>query len=222
MGSVIISSPDGYRGYAKSVNALVSLALENEPGVEWLVTGGDDVLPDPDHSAEEIARECSLYFSDHLWTYRTFQPEFDSQICASDSATFGVMQPTGDRWGADEVWAQKRWPDAPAYIDRICGSPWMGREFCRRANAGQGPLHPGFSHMFVDENLQEYAKHLGILWQRRDLIQHHNHCLRKKGATEKDIPEFLRAVNQPDHWKESKALFDRLKAERWASCMPIA
>ncbi len=106
-----------------------------------------------------------------------------------------------------------------AYIDRICGSAWLGREFCKRANQGRGPLHPDFYHMHVDECLYEYAKMLGILWQRRDLTHFHNHW--GLDGDSRKMPEFLRKVNTPEHWNESKAILDKLKAEKFASCLPL-
>ena len=96
--------------------------------------------------------------------------------------TFGVMQATGDRWGENEPWARAQFPDAPAYIDRICGSPWIGREFARRMNQGKGPFWREYFHMFADEELQCVAQRLGVLWQRRDLTHHHEHPRRSAGA----------------------------------------
>jgi len=55
-----------YPGYARAVNVLAKQVLEQDPTCEWIVTGGDDVLPDPNHSAEEIARECSEYFANAM------------------------------------------------------------------------------------------------------------------------------------------------------------
>lgn len=64
----------GYVGYGWAVNLLC-----RQPGpsqADWIVTGGDDILPDPDRVPETVASECSEHFS----------------------GTFGVMQPIGDRW----------------------------------------------------------------------------------------------------------------------------
>lgn len=193
-----------YPGYAQAVNHLIRKVLAMDLECDWVVTGGDDVWPDPDKRAEEIAEECTKYFWDRAQT--------------SFEITFGVMQPTGDRFG-DDPWSRHKWPDAPAYIDRICGSPFMGRDFCRRANNGIGPLHPHFFHMHVDECLLEYAKMLGILWQRRDLTHHHDHWGRTGDSSK--MPDFLRTVNSPEHWEESKAILDRLKEEKFASCLPL-
>lgn len=201
-----------YPGYAVAVNRLVKLALEDER-CDWIVTGGDDVSPDLSHTAEEIAHQCSAYFGD-MWSANLALTIKHSPISRSRAQTYGVMQPTGDRWGINPM-SQVQWPNAPAYIDRVCGSPWMGREFCKRMYGGKGPLYEGYTHMYVDEELQHVAKKLGVLWQRRDLIHYHHHWGRKRGSKE-DMPQFLEAVNSPEHWRQSKALFD----ERLAAGFP--
>ncbi len=127
-----------YKGYAVAVNTLVKLILETDPQAEWIVTGGDDVEPDPNHSAETIAAQCSEMFAQlHAERYKC------SPTCPQNHHTMGVMQPTGDRWGEHDIIPGK----TGAYIDRVCGSPWMGREFCRRMYQGQGPLFSGYYHM---------------------------------------------------------------------------
>jgi len=161
--------PGRYPGYAQAVNTLVRQVLHEDPKCDWIVTGGDDVFPDPNHTADEIAAQCS----EHFGGKRLSKP--------GDWTTFGVMQPTGDRWGEEEPYARQMWPDAPAMIDRICGSPWMGRSFCERINQGNGPLWPEYFHNWVDEELQNVAIKYGCFWQRRDLTHYHNHCVRTTG-----------------------------------------
>lgn len=193
-----------YPGYARAVNELVDFVARNNPDAEWFVTGGDDVEPDMNHTAEEIARQCSTHFAEKAAAQR-------GDWCAADyraAATFGVMQPTGDRF-------------AGGSIDRICGSPWMGREFCRRIYGGKGPLWPEFFHMFVDEHLQRAAQKLGILWQRPDLIHLHRHFMRASDdlnshAVRVQPPSHLVHVNLQKHWDESKAIFQRLEAAGFA------
>jgi hypothetical protein len=194
-----------YPGYAQAVNRLVACVLENDPSAEWCVAAGDDISPDLNHTAEEIARECADHFRNH---------HIDETGETIDvHPTYGVMQPTGDRWGEK--------PDHPdphlrtAYADRVCGSAWLGREFCQRVNRGNGPLWPAYYHMGVDEELQAVAIKLGILWQRPDLIHRHHHWGRKRGMTD-DMPAFLKEVNTPKHWTAYKKLF----AERQAAGFP--
>jgi hypothetical protein len=212
-----------YLGWARSVNLLVASIMAYDPAAEWIVTGGDDYLPDQTKRADEIASELTELFG----------------------GTLGVMQPTGDRWSEGRcttcngtgrllnlsgrpVGGNHACPDCngtgtSAVIDRICGSPWMGREFCRRMYHGAGPLYNGFYHNFADEHLQCVARKLGILWQRRDLIHRHEHWARQQAKTDKhtglggdvrNMPEWAAKINDPSSsdWERSKALFAKLKA----------
>lgn len=200
-----------YPGYAKAVNRLVHQVMDSDKDAEWFVTGGDDIHPDLNHTAEEIALECSWHFFEPHWR----EAELQSSHYGGDERraleTFGVMQPTGDRWGDKQG----------AYADRVCCSPWMGREFCRRIYGGTGPIWPEFDHMFEDEHLQAVAQKLGILWQRPDLIHYHEHWVRKandaggfRSMEERDAvePKHLKAWSGKEHWDKSKAIFERLKA----------
>jgi hypothetical protein len=142
--------------------------------------------------------------------------ELADELVAHFGGTFGVCQFTGDRFDG-------------GCIDRICGSPWMGREFCKRIYGGKGPLWPEFYHMFVDEHLQAVAKKLGILWQRPDLVHLHRHFARASahldsravavveggvelyGGEKKPRPAFLDKANSGAHWSEAKGIFERLR-----------
>lgn len=195
-----------YPGIAQAHNALIEAVFKDEE-CDWVVAGADDTDPDMGHTAEEIARQSSDYFAGH------YRGEPDGP-CA-DNATFGVMQPTGDRWGEDELHLGKR---GSAYIDRICGSPWIGREFARRVNGGKGPFWPEYSHMFADQTMQETAQRLGVLWQRRDLIHYHDHCRRDGRHV---TPRFMEEAYSAKHWNDSKAIFERLKAQDFAPCTEL-
>jgi hypothetical protein len=170
-----------YPGYAAAVNRLVRQVLSDYPTCDFVVTGGDDVHPDLNHTADEIAAQCSEHFEE-MWSDRLRAGDVPSWAWELNAYhCFGVMQPTGDRWGEEDAYARAKWPDAPAMIDRICGSPWMGRSFCERINQGQGPLWPEYHHNWVDEELQNVAIKYGCFWQRRDLIHYHDHCRRSGG-----------------------------------------
>lgn len=194
-----------YPGYAQAVNGLVRNVMAYDPNAEWFIAGGDDTLPDPNHVADKIAEQCERHFSPEVlphWKKHTMP-----------GTTFGVMQPTGDRF-------------AGGSIDRIAGSPWLGREWCERINQGNGPLWSECTHMFVDEICQRVAQKLGVFWQRPDLIHLHRHFMRESDAIDsravkKEIPPHLVEWNSPAHWDEMKAIFKRLEAEDFASCMPI-
>lgn len=180
----------GYPGYSIATNYAVKQALEEDSTCDFVVCGGDDIEPDLNHSAEEIARQCSEHFR-----------SVSGLDCTSTAhweriETFGVMQPTGDRWG------DRQGP----YIERVCGSPWIGREFALRINQGKGPLWPQYFHMGEDEELQAVAIKYGVLWQRPDLIHLHNHWGRARGQAE-DRPAFLDRANTPEEWRKYKQLF---------------
>lgn len=194
-----------YPGYAVAVNTLCKEIIRMDSEAEWIVTGGDDVHPDPNHSAREIGRDCTAYFGGR-------------ECVSSSGGTFGVMQPTGDRWGEDPNLPNLH-PMRTAYIDRVCGSPWMGRAFCERMYGGNGPFYDGYFHMFPDEELQEVATRLGVFWQRRDLVHLHNHWARQ---CENQMPSFLARANSRQHWAEAQNLFVSRKAEGFPGHQPLA
>lgn len=182
-----------YAGYAEAVNYLAARVLKENPECDWVVCAGDDTFPDPDKTGDEIAAELHTSFF----------------------GSYGVMQPTGDRW-ADNL---------GVIIERIAGSPWLGREWCRRAHGGRGPLWPEFRHMFGDESLQLYAQSLGVFLQRPDLTHHHAHAQREPGSNvtsdARRHPAHMAQWNTQAHWQESKAIFERLKSTNFAECQPI-
>ncbi len=235
-----------YVGYAEAVNHLTSIALGE--GAEWVVTGGDDILPDPTRRASEISAECIEHFKAD-WLARGLPggsglPEWvgidDTFVSLS---TFGVMQPTGDRWGEQpDAHDFKPLPTNPkrcgcgrekdcdqhlmgAYIDRVAGSPWMGREFCKRINQGKGPLWPEYFHFGEDEEVQHVALKYGVFWQRRDLTHQHNHWARpkqgKKYGNETDRPAFLDRANSREEWQAYKALFTSRQAAGFPGSEPL-
>jgi hypothetical protein len=218
-----VQIPTGeYRGWAPSVNILAKFVVEHDSTAEWIVTGGDDYEPDMSRTPELIAAECAMYFG-ALHVVR-----IDRQILRAALAdafihvgmgTYGVMQPTGDRWGDTPATRKQYGENRGAYLDRIAGSPWMGREWVKRAFHGRGPMWPEFFHMYADEHLKECAEKLGVYWPRRDIVQLHQHWGRQPGeefGRLEDCPEFLHQVNTPQHWHESQALFNKLKAGGFA------
>lgn len=214
---------DKYPGYAAAVNFLIRRVMVTDPAAEWFVAAGDDTLPDPSKTAEEIARQCSFHFSEVAAAYRErAEGGVRGGLAGREwSSTFGVMQPTGDRWHE----GVGGFHNAP--IDRVAGSAWYGREYCRRMYQGDGPLFRGYQHMFVDEEAQAVAEKMGVFWQRRDLTQKHLHWGR--GATDKavielkpgTIPPHLEKWNTSQHWNEAKALFQSRKAAGFPGHEPI-
>lgn len=174
-----------YPGYAQATNTLIRCAIEDY-GAHWCVIGGDDVWPDTTKRADEIAQECEEHFG----------------------GTLGICQPTADRWGESPQSIDQYGPEHAAYIDRIAGSAWIGREAALRLYGGNGPLWSGYPHMFSDQELCEVAEKLGIYWRRRELCHLHKHWSREPGKTREDCPEFLREVAGQDHWNKYKAIYE--------------
>jgi len=134
---------DSYPGWAASVNRLFREAVPRDCPV--IVTGGDDTLPDPRKRASEIAAEFLAKFPD----------------------TFGVMQPSGDRYPV---------------TDHYCSSPWIGRAWMERMYQGTGGLFQGYAHHWADTELYWLARSMGVHWDRPDLTQLHDHFSRRGKA----------------------------------------
>lgn len=166
-----------YPGYAASVNRMAHHILANDPECQIVVAAADDLFPETRFSVDQIAAEFIEHFG----------------------GTLGVCQPCGDPWtlGTSDI------PQAR----RVAGSPWMGREWCRRANQGNGPLWAEFYHCFEDNFLAETAEKLGLMWWREDLRQPHHHFMRFGNA----VPEH--AKHAYAKFAEDQELFLRLKAE---------
>ncbi len=194
-----------YPGYSQAANALIKLVLDSDAECDWCVCCGDDTNPDPNKSAHEIAMECGFHFGA---VHGCVEGDFLLQ------STFGVVQPTGDRWG-DDAFSRARWPDAPAMIDRICGSPWIGREFATRINGGAGPWWPEYQHNWADEEMQNVALSLGVLWQRRDLTHYHDHARRKGGPWQAHQKHF------DADYTRMKPLFEKRKAAGFPGSDPV-
>jgi hypothetical protein len=197
---VVVTEQEGqYAGWSSSVNRLAKLVLDADLGCEWIVTAGDDTIPDLNYKADDIARDCMRHFS-------------EAQIA---HGTFGVMQPVGDRW----------WPNHPrggCSIDHIAGSPWMGREWCERANGGRGPMWPEFFHNYADECLQVVATKLGVFWQRPDIIHYHDHAARRAGpAGWRGIQPEWHAEHGATSYHRDGAIFERLRKNDFKECMPL-
>ena len=194
-----------YLGWARSTNILAREVLRWDESASWIVGGGDDYLPDPARDAASIEADCFGYFyrlNVYFWNFHeTGRRDWDIR-------TFGVMQPTGDRWGDSESARATYGPDRGAQLDRIAGSPWMGREWCERAYLGNGPMWDGYHHMFADEELQEVAIAQGVFWQRRDLCQMHNHFTREPGRV-----AAAAEIYSSEEWTRSNRIFCERKAK---------
>lgn len=89
---------DTYPGWARSINILAKRIVPRSAGI--IVSGGDDMLPDPNLTASEIAEQFFERFPDG----------------------FGVMQPIGD----DYMWAP-HYCGSPWLGRRFCDLMYQGR-----------------------------------------------------------------------------------------------
>jgi len=68
---------DAYPGWAESINILCREAVPKDAPI--VVSGGDDMLPDPNHTAQDLATEFLSRFPD---TFGVMQPHGDEFLCA--------------------------------------------------------------------------------------------------------------------------------------------
>jgi len=165
-----------YPGYWGSCNRLARRAVEL--GAEIVVLAADDMDPDPKLAAAEIGRQFLERFPDG----------------------FGVMQPCGDPQGRNLLGFGK-----PAAA-RICGSPWVGRAWIRRAYRGRGPCDDRYFHFFGDNSLHDVATKLKVLWMRPDLAQFHRHWLwGHQEKTDYQKRNDKHWATDEERWKKDKA-----------------
>ena len=133
------------------------------------------------------------------------------QLSAHFKGTYGVCQPTGCRW-------------ADGHIDRIAGSPIIGREWARRAHAGDGPMFAPLLHMFADEALTWAAEREGVYLRRPDLTHDHQHFKRVGEEVDWSVepPPHLKWCNTREHWDSMKAIFETFKLDYDAQYRPLA
>lgn len=164
-----------FLGYPASIRWLVENALPDD--CDLVVTGGDDMAPDPNLKPATIREQFFGRFPDG----------------------YGVMQPTGDRWGTDK--------SGRSAAERICGSPFMGREFLLNSYEGLGPFFRGYFHFYADEELFNVATRDGVLWQRRDMTHFHDHWTR----TNRRQPEIYGLLQA--HWERDRDLFAKRRSQ---------
>lgn len=186
-----------YIGWPMSVSLLIKRVLCEHPETRWFVSGGDDTLPDEKLHPNEIAADCEEYF----WHRFALGP------------LFGVMQPTGDDW----IDSQGK------IIERVAGSPWIGRKFATRMYGGAGPLYLGYRHVFADEELQLVAQRMGCFWQRPDLTHKHRHWARLSNGNAERMPGWAKdnGIYGEAEWKHGSELFRRRKAAGFPGHEPL-
>lgn len=138
---ILIRAP--YPGVWKACNALAKTAVEC--GADVCLFAGDDMEPDMNHTAQQIAEQ-------YLERFPT---------------GWGLMQPCGDPQGQPI--------NGKANAARICGSAWFGREWIQKSYGGRGPTPTMYYHFYGDEEMAVVGEREGLLWWRPDLTQFHYH-----------------------------------------------
>lgn len=120
------------------------------------------------------------------------------------NGTYGVMQP---------------FPEGDGIAGGEAGSavsPWMGREWIKRAYMGSGPMCAEYHHYYVDTELREVAKATGVYWENHDVQQRHDHWESKL----RDASHHTRIAMRPKHLDHAFANmqrdFDRYNQRRLA------
>lgn len=175
-----------YNGYWDACNHMANILVNGQEQATIVIFAADDIDPDPDRTCQELSSEFIDRFPDY----------------------FGVMQPCGDRQGID---ASGR----PA-AERICGSPWLGREWVKRAYQGRGATDARYFHFYGDESLYEVAKRAGVLWMRPDVVHYHRHW-----SWGHEPQQQYQKRNSRDHWQKDKALFYDEKAAGFPGSAPL-
>jgi hypothetical protein len=175
-----------YEGYWNACNWMAKMLVNGQEQAQIVIFAADDIEPDPKKTCQEISNEFIEHFPD----------------------LFGVMQPCGDRQGMDRS-------GKPAAA-RICGSPWLGAEWIRRAYQGNGPVDSRFFHFYGDESLYEVAGKQNALWMRPDLMQYHRHW-----SWGHEPQQAYQRKNSNDHWLTDKALFELEKSKGFPGSEPL-
>jgi hypothetical protein len=171
----------GYPGVWRAWNALAKACFA--VGADVVVLAGDDMEPDPNKNAQEIAAE---YFGRF--------PKGD-----------GVMQPCGDPQGMDFDSNRPELKEKIPAAARICGSPWIGKSWGLLHNDGEGPVNGNYYAFYADEELKLVAEKMGLLWMRPDLSQFHLHW------SWQHLPRRTYHERNQKRWAEDKAIFEARK-----------
>lgn len=134
---LVVSVPF-YRGYFLAV---AELCRAIGPAADIVVTGGDDMFPDPAAHANEVAKEFFQRFPDG----------------------FGIMQPTGDELGGNERYCGSPWMGR-GWIERAYGGagPFWHRYFQFFGDVELGEIARKLGVLWLRPDLAQYHEH----WSR--------------------------------------------------------
>jgi hypothetical protein len=169
-----------YASYPAAIQDLHLWIAGKVPDVQVIVAGADDLLPDPKYEPGQL----EVQFVEHF------------------RGTFGVMQPTGDKYAG--------WRDNAI-------SPWLGLDWCKRINGGKGPYWCGYHHLYSDRELCTVATKLDVYWMNPAVTQLHEHWTR--GYPDR----LLWAARQriKDREAADKALYYRREREGFPGSEPL-
>ncbi len=169
-----------YPGWGESFNRLARVLNGR---YDFLATGGDDITPDPTRDAATIGRELSEHFG----------------------GTFGVCQPSADRWAWDKDGTRSP----------IAYAPIIGADFARRWNCRMGAFWPSYFQWFSDDELCRVTTAADLLWERPDLMFYHDHVSRDGRQT-----PWYKAEKHP-RWQGDADLFKARQAAGFPGHEPI-
>lgn len=132
---------DKYPGFPRAANALCKACVGQ--GADVVVVAGDDIFPD----------ECDPQLIGAMLRERF--PNY-----------MGVMQPSGDKYGALSDSAEIR----------AAVSPWIGRKFITKSCAG--PYFTGYQHLWADGELAAVASRMNCYFECPLVTQYHAHYTR--------------------------------------------
>lgn len=141
----------------------------------------------------------------------TYSPQqIAERLSAYFGGTWGMAQATGDPW-------------AGGSINDIAGSPYLGREWCERAHAGQGPFCPLFWHMEVDVAALWAAEREGVYLRCPWLNHRHDHFCRsgEEVSWNNPVPKHLEFVNGGQHKAEATRFLQEFKQSYEAQWRPL-
>jgi len=125
-GVEAIVTRDRYPGWTSSINVLFREAVPEN--VQVVVAGGDDMLPDADHTASELAEQFLEHFGSSFGVMQPIGDEFEQTrtICGSPWLGRSWMESMyGGTGGMCEAYHQAFGDDELAWVARCMHSLWM-------------------------------------------------------------------------------------------------
>lgn len=185
---VLVSPRGRYPGYWQSMNALTRYVCNRPVALAY-----SHIKTSPGLSLNDqlIADVCVVAGDDMQPDDRHTAQQIAQHFLRIFPDGYGIMQPTGS--GEDGV-------------DRIAGSPWMGKGWIERAYNGTGPYHGGYFHFYGDEELMNVARRQSAFIQLSQYRQRHHQWCNPDGENYGKRTHYQQR-NSDEHWESDKALF---------------